>query len=173
MKIVIAKSILENILTSSQPFLEKKDTSQITSHVFIKAQNNILTIKATDFEIGLQITSDQVKIIEEGQLTANGKKLLDIIRILKDTDIILQYKNNQLFINQAHSNFKLPTFLANEFPEFPEFENKSNILIDSYTLIQSLKKITPSIDTNNPKFELNGALIDIKNNGINFVSNRY
>ncbi len=37
-------------------------------------------------------------------------------------------------------------------------------------MIESLKKITPAADTNNPKFELNGALIDIKTNQINFVA---
>ena len=39
MKITIVKSILENILLSAQPFLEKKDTSQITSHIYIKVEN--------------------------------------------------------------------------------------------------------------------------------------
>ena len=34
---------------------------------------------------------------------------------------------------------------------------------------RSLKKIFPSIDSNNPKFELNGAFIDIKQNYINIV----
>ena len=34
---------------------------------------------------------------------------------------------------------------------------------------RSLKKIFTSIDNNNPKFELNGALIDIKQNYINIV----
>ena len=36
-------------------------------------------------------------------------------------------------------------------------------------LIQSLKKISPAIDTNNPKFELNGALINIKSDSNDFV----
>ncbi len=170
MKIVIGKSILENILTSSQPFLEKKDTSQITSHVYLKAKNNILTIKATDYEIGLKTTTDEVKISHEGEITANGKKFLDIIRILKDADIVLEHKNNQFHITQAHSSFKLPIFSSNEFPKFPVLEEESKISIDSYTLIHSLKQISSTIDTNNPKFELNGALIDIKENNINFVS---
>jgi DNA polymerase III beta subunit, central domain len=34
---------------------------------------------------------------------------------------------------------------------------------------RSLKKILPCIDSNNPKFELNGALLDIKQNYINIV----
>jgi DNA polymerase-3 subunit beta len=37
------------------------------------------------------------------------------------------------------------------------------------SLIQNLKKISPAIDTNNPKFELNGALINIKNDSTDLV----
>ena len=170
MKMTISKSIIENALTHASPFLEKKDTSQITSHVYLNASDSQLTIKATDYEIGFLVRTNNVKISQEGSITANGKKFLDIVRILKDGEINLEVKNDILHISQAHSNFKLPTFSYNEFPEFPSYEGKARILIDSHTLIESLKKITPSIDTNNPKFELNGAVMDIKKDYINFAS---
>ena len=170
MKITISKSIIENILVHAQPFLEKKDTSQITSHVYLNVSNSILTVKSTDYEIGFLVSTDKLNVIQDGSVTANGKKFLDIVRILKDGEINLEVKNDMLFISQSHSNFKLPTFSYNEFPEFPSYEGKARISIDSHTLIESLKKITPAIDTNNPKFELNGALIDIKQDTINFAS---
>ncbi len=170
MIITIAKSILENILIHSGPFLEKKDTSQITSHVYLSAIDNSLTLKATDYEIGFMVNTSEVQITKEGSITANGKKFLDIIRILKDGNINLEVKADTLHISQGHSNFKLPTFSHNEFPEFPSYEGKARISIESHMLIESLKKITPAIDTNNPKFELNGALIDIKHDFINFAS---
>jgi len=170
MIITISKSIIENILIHAGPFLEKKDTSQITSHVYLNTSNGTLTVKATDYEIGFLVTTKNVNISKDGSITANGKKFLDIVRILKDGDISLKVKNDTLHISQAHSNFKLPTFSHNEFPEFPSYEEKARISIESHTLIESLKKITPAIDTNNPKFELNGALIDIKQNSINFAS---
>ncbi len=170
MIITISKSIIENILIHAGPFLEKKDTSQITSHVYLNASNGTLTVKATDYEIGFLVTTKNVNISQDGSITANGKKFLDIVRILKDGDINLEVKNDTLHISQGHSNFKLPTFSHNEFPEFPSYEGKARISIESHTLIESLKKITPAIDTNNPKFELNGALIDIKLNSINFAS---
>jgi DNA polymerase-3 subunit beta len=170
MKITVSKSIIENILVYAQPFLEKKDTSQITSHVYINVNDSKLTIKATDYEIGLEVSTDKINIVSSGSITANGKKFLDIIRILKDGEINLEVKNEMLYISQSHSKFKLPTFSYNEFPEFPSYEGKSRISIESHSLIESLKKITPAIDTNNPKFELNGALIDIKQDSINFAS---
>lgn len=170
MKITVEKSVLENILLHLQPFLEKKDTSQITSHIFLSTDGRTLTAKATDYEIGLAVETNSLDVEEPGSLTANGKKLLDIIRILKDEKVELDLQKDTLHIRQKRSNFKLPTFKSSEFPTFPSTEGKPNIAIDSHLLIESLKKITPAADTNNPKFELNGALIDIKANQINFVS---
>ena len=170
MKLSISKSILENILIHAQPFLEKKDTSHITSHIFLNLSNSILTLKATDNEIGFQVSTNQIIPFEDGSVTANGKKFLDIVKILKDDEINLQVKNNLLFVSQKNSNFKLPIFEHSKFPSFPIIENEKPIVIDSNILIESLKKITPAIDNNNPKYELNGALMDIKQNKISFAS---
>lgn len=170
MLINISKSTLENILIHTQPFLEKKDTSQITSHILFEAIDNTLNIKSTDHEISLEISLNSIDIKENGRATANGKKLLDIVRILKDGNVTLTSKQNNLHIEQASSKFKLPTFDSNEFPNLPSTENKSKISIDSADLISSLKKITPAADSNNPKFELNGAFLDISDTHINFVS---
>ena len=170
MKITVDKSVLENILLHLQPFLEKKDTSQITSHILLSSDGRTLFAKATDYEIGLEMKTNSVEVEEPGSVTANGKKLLDIIRILKDEKVELELERDTLHIRQKRSNFKLPTYKSSEFPSFPSTEGKPNIAINSQMLIESLKKITPAADTNNPKFELNGALIDIKSNQINFVS---
>ncbi len=170
MKITIDKSVLENILLHLQPFLEKKDTSQITSHILLSTDGKIFSAKATDYEIGLTLQTHAHTVIEPGSVTANGKKLLDIIRILKDEEIELELLKDNLHIRQKRSNFKLPTYKSSEFPTFPTIDEKPNIAINSQILMESLKKITPAADTNNPKFELNGALIDIKTNQINFVS---
>ena len=170
MKISIAKTVLENVLIHSQAFLEKKDTSQITSHIFLETVAGKLIVKATDYEIGLKVETNQVNTLSPGSVTANGKKLLDIVRILKDDAITLDTIGEMLHIQQGNSNFKLPTFNANEFPEFPTIDSKPKINLDSQKLISSLKKITPAIDNNNPKFELNGALIDISASAISIVS---
>jgi len=169
MKIRVAKQVIESILINLQPFLEKKDASQITSHILFTTQNDKCIIKATDSEIGLKIVTDHIMIEKEGSFTAHGKRLLDIIRILKDDEITLELLDNTLVIKQQHSKFKLPTFNPNAYPNFPITENKPQISLDSLSLIQNLKKISPAIDTNNPKFELNGALINIKNNSTDLV----
>ena len=162
MKIRVSKPLIESILINLQPFLEKKDASQITSHIYFEAKNDTVTLKATDGEIGLVINSDNMIIEDEGNFTANGKKFLDIIRILKNEEIILELVESNLNIKQDKSKFKLPTFNPQNYPSFPLIEDKPQITLDSINLIKGLKKISSAIDNNNPKFELNGALLDIK-----------
>ncbi|MCH9739730.1 MAG: DNA polymerase III subunit beta, partial [Epsilonproteobacteria bacterium] len=152
MKIRVTKQLIESVLINLQPFLEKKDASQITSHVYIEAKNDNCIIKATDSEIGLLIQTENVIVEHEGTITANGKKLLDIIRILKDEEIILEQLNDNLNIKQNKSKFKLPIFNSENFPSFPVIENKSQISLDSINLIKGFKNISSSIDNNNPKF---------------------
>jgi len=169
MKVLINKNVLESIVTNTNPYLEKRDLSAITSHIYIAAKNGVLNIRATDHEIGLAYKLSNVKITDEGYATANGKKLLDIIKSLKDDEVILETVNNYLYIKQKNSKYKLPMYKFEDFPEFPSSEGKSKFDVDAVMLGRSLKKILPSIDSNNPKFELNGALLDIRQNFINIV----
>ncbi|MDR1976194.1 MAG: DNA polymerase III subunit beta [Campylobacteraceae bacterium] len=170
MKVVVAKSVLEIILTNTQSYLEKKDLSQITSHVLLHAENGTLRVKATDFEIGFSYLSSEINISEDGYATANGTKLLQIIKSFKEDEITLETINNYLYIKQKSSKFKLPMFNHLEFPSFPDIEDKPKFDINAEDFVKAVKKITPTIDNNNPKFELNGALIDIKPTFVNFVA---
>lgn len=170
MKFTVNKVILENLLTALQPFLEKRDNSQITSHILITASGDTLQLKATDSEIGLSLNTKETTILEEGSATANGKKISEIVRSLKDDEIVLELIDSNLYLKQKSSKYKLPTFNAEEFPAFPAYDNLPKIGLNSQDLILAFKKVSPAIDTNNPKFELNGALLDIKTGGVNIVA---
>ncbi|MGB3750086.1 MAG: DNA polymerase III subunit beta [Arcobacteraceae bacterium] len=170
MKFTISKNIIENIVSSMQPFLNKKDSSAITSHIYMEVLNANLIIKSTDYEMGCEAKVADITDIIDGKSTVNGSNLLNIIRRLKDDDIIFEVMDNNLNIKQKRSNFKLPMYNANEYPDFIKLDNLKSLNINTINLIKSIKKITPSIDNNNPKFELNGALIDIKSQKINFVA---
>jgi DNA polymerase-3 subunit beta len=167
MQIKIEKPLIESILSNILGFTEKKDNTQITSHLLIKA-NEKLTIKATDKEIGIKITTD-CEIIQKGKITINAKKFNDIIKALKNKEIEIISENNKIIIKQDTSIYQLISFDPNQFPEFPNTNNLEKIDISIEEFQDAIKKIYPVIDTNNPKYELNGALFDLKEKS-NFVS---
>ncbi len=170
MIIKVNKNVLEHILINAQSFLEKKDASSITSHLLLAVYEEKLEIRATDFEIGILMFSQNISVEQPGTATANGKKLLDIVKILKDEDITLKTEDDFLYIEQEKSKFKLPMFNAQEYPAFPTIDNKARFEIEPVQFLHSIKKISPAIDTNNPKYELNGALIDLQEEKINFAA---
>jgi len=170
MKFTTNKGKLEIVIASMQPFLEKKDSSAITSHIYLEVNENALTIKSTDYEMGLEATIHDLSSSENGKATTNGANLLNIIRRLKNEDIIFEVIDDNLVIKQNKSSFKLPMYNPDEYPSFPDLNILQSLNIDSFNLIHSIKNIIPAIDNNNPKFELNGALIDIKDSKINIVA---
>jgi len=170
MRFTITKNVIENVIASMQPFLEKKDASAITSHIYLEVNTSGLILKATDYEIGLESHIDNINESESGKATVNGSNLLGIIKRLKNEDIIFEVSANNLVIKQNKSTFKLPMYDANEYPNLVTATETNKLEISTLNFITSIRKITPAIDNNNPKFELNGALLDIKNDKINFVA---
>jgi DNA polymerase-3 subunit beta len=168
MHIKIEKSLIESILSNILGFVEKKDNTQITSHILISANDNKLIIKATDKEIGIKITIE-CEILQKGNFTINAKKFNDIIKALKNKEIEIFSEKNKVIIKQDTSVYNLISFDPNEFPEFPNTNNLEKIEINIDEFQDAIKKIYPVIDTNNPKYELNGALFDLKEK-TNFVS---
>jgi DNA polymerase-3 subunit beta len=167
----IPKSKLETHIVNSQPFIDKKDISQLTSHIYLEAKENKLIIKATDYELYLQIEINDIEVIEEDKVTLQAKRFLDIIKRLKNENINIFFENNKVTIKQQNSIFKLLSYEAEQFPNNEAIIDKNQqIKIHSKTLIDALKKVAPSIAVNNPKYELNGTLIDIRDDEIKFVS---
>ena len=167
MKIKTEKPQVENILNQLISFAEKRDNTQITSHILITA-NSGLILKATDKEIGLKIKTD-ANIIKNGEITINGRKFLDIIKTLKNKEVEIEENDGQIIIKQDNSIYQLTSFNTKEFPKFPDTQNLNKLEIKIDEFIDAIKKIYPVIDTNIPKYELNGALFDLKENS-NFVS---
>ena len=167
MHIKIQKPVFESIINQAVAFADKKDNTQITSHILIIANENLI-IKATDKEIGIKIRT-KAKILEKGKATINAKKLNDIIKTLQNKDIEIKKENDQITIKQDTSIYKLSSFNAEEFPEFPNPDNLNKLNIKNEEFIDAIKKVFPVIDNNNPKYELNGTLFDIKDK-TNFVS---
>lgn len=167
MKFTVRKDSFETVLTHLQAFLDKKDSSQITSHIFIQTQGDQIVLNATDYEIGLE-TKINIKKDLDGSATVNGKKILDIIKSFKDEEITLETDSQVLHIKQKKSKFKLPMFDSNEFPK-TIYNTDQKVNISTKNFISNLKKVLPVI-SNNQKIALTGALLELKDYHLSFVA---
>ena len=171
----ISKSLLENYINKINPFLEK-EINEIYSHIHISTENNTLTLKGSDFEIGLKINSKEVKIIQEGAITCNGKLFGDIVHILNNNENIkIQGQDNNLVhITQSNSEYKLQsfdpsTYRVDLFSNLDD-QNFTNIDIDFFKLCSIFKQVLPAISNDPVKNSLGGILLDFSQDKLTLVS---
>lgn len=184
MKFIITNSVFDNLISALQPFLDKKDKSQITSHIYIEATDKELICKATDYNIGLITKTDAVQIDEPGKITVNGEEIMAYIKVLKDENLTITTKyttenendDNDSFesyfeIKQGSRKRKFYVFNAEKFPEFPDYSTFNKMEINALEFISSFSKILPAIDVaSGNKRELTGALLNIEKNSYSFVA---
>ncbi|MDU7692668.1 MAG: DNA polymerase III subunit beta [Helicobacter sp.] len=176
MKFTIKKIDFEIALNNLQSFLDKKD-HQITSNVHFEINDEILNLKATDGEIGIE-TKIKISNVESDikEITVNGREILKTIRVLRDENIQIEIEDKNLKISQGSFISKMQIFNPDEYPinEYPKNINENSEIkslnIDSKNFIKNIKKIIPAIKIDNQKMSLNGALLEIRDYNFNFVS---
>ncbi|MFT5388040.1 MAG: DNA polymerase-3 subunit beta, partial [Candidatus Omnitrophota bacterium] len=130
MKIKISKEDLFTNIQTVQNIVSPKATLPILSNILIETKDNVIKLNATDLDIGISCELP-VNTVEEGAITIPAKRFSDIIKELPSGDVTIHAKkNNQIDIEGNNCRFKLIGLPKDEFPKFPEFNNKEVIKID-------------------------------------------
>ena len=158
MQFTISRDTFLKGLAKVQGIVEKRHTIPILANVLIESKNNEITITATDLEVGLK-SKYPAKVIEEGKITISAKKLYEIIKELPDEEITFNSKSNfWVEIKCSKSLFNLVGLAPEEFPKFPEIEQKKNS-INKNNLNEMIEKTLFSVSNDETKFNLTGIYI--------------
>jgi DNA polymerase-3 subunit beta len=134
------------------------------------AENDTLTIRATDLKSGLKTKVEHGIMIEQsGKALVNGVEFINILKAIKRDNVVLQKMSSFLQIKQGRTVLSIKT-IEGELPKFPKKDEKSSIKFDGEILKDAFSKISVAIDSNSPKYEITGGLISITKEGIKFVA---
>ncbi|MFK0446869.1 DNA polymerase III subunit beta, partial [Campylobacter jejuni] len=107
MKLSINKNTLESAVILCNAYVEKKDSSTITSHLFFHADEDKLLIRASDYEIGINYKIKKIRVETRGLATANAKRIADVIKTLNNEEVVLETSNNFFFIRKKSTKNNL------------------------------------------------------------------
>ncbi|MBP9853892.1 MAG: DNA polymerase III subunit beta [Candidatus Omnitrophica bacterium] len=170
MKFKVTKENLVKGIQTVQNVVSNKITLPILSNILIETKGNVLQLNATDLDIGISCEIP-VETVEEGAITIPAKRFSDIIKELPGGDItITTKKNNQIDIEGKNYRFKLIGLPKDEFPKFPEFNNKENVQISQNTFKEMLKLTSFAVSHEESRYVLNGVLLEINNNIMRIVA---
>jgi len=121
MKFTCSKEALLKEISIAQEIISSKNAISILSNIYIEADNNSLTIKATDRYVNFQ-TEVPVTVVEPGSTTVYGDKFLGIISTFPHEEIEFSQKENTAVIKPTtlkKPEYKLKIITSDKYPEFP------------------------------------------------------
>ncbi len=156
----VARENFLHAISAQQNITSKKGTLAILSNVLILVEQDRIIMTCTDLEIGLKQTLP-AEVIEQGNITLPAKKLFEIARESNSETISFQeQENNWVEIATGSSLYKLAGMVADEYPQFPEYDEAAMVEIDASVMADLIDKTIFSIATDNENiYSLTTALI--------------
>lgn len=123
MKFSCERSILLKEIAIAQEIVSSKNAISILSNVLLEAENDTLSIKATDIKVNFE-TKIPVTVIEPGSTTVFCDKLLGILNALPDGELEFDQVDIKITIKPSFKKikFQLKSIAADKFPEFPSVD---------------------------------------------------
>jgi len=161
MKIKIQKNVLLTTLSRVQGIVEKNSIKPITSNALIKAFENKMTVSATNLQIAIKTTCNEIKIEKEGQISVNAKRLFEIIKQLPEKEIILEEKENfHISISSGKAIVEMIGLPPEDFPDFMEEEKENYITWEKNKFLSMINFSSFSISRDDSKANICGSFIE-------------
>ena len=147
-----------------------KTTNPILEGVRLVAEENELTLSATDLELSIE-KKIHADIKEEGEIVVPGKFFSDFVKKLTNEKIELTLnEKNQLVIKYIDSEGSIACYNADEYPGFKKIDTNSYFGITKQNLKNLINKSIFSVAVDDSRPILKGCLFEIGEQSISSVS---
>ena len=169
MIISLLREKLYEILQVVTNICPRKHDLNILNYFYLEAKNNEIYISATDLELNYQ-TRFPGRIIQEGKVLIPAKQFEKIIENFYEDEVILEAKDNVLFIKGEKSLSSLPGLLEEEFVTFSEISYDNYFEIDNDIFEDYLQRLWPIFLTSDLRPEYSGIYFDFDQERLNLVA---
>lgn len=170
MKITIERNVLLNVLKHTTGIVERRNTIPILSNVLISANKDNVTFVTSDCEIEISECVN-ANVQDVGSVTIPSQTLFDIVRKIKNDDVIIETKENgQVSVSSGRSKFKLSTLPVEDFPVMPANKWDCFFSINSCEFGSMLDRVKFAISIDEARYYLSGIYIHTSGDVIKCVA---
>ena len=169
MKFSINQSELQNALSVVLKGIATRSTLPILSGIYFEANQDHLTLQATDLELSIQYTVPAL-IEEEGKTVFPGKLLSDIVKNLPDAAVHAETSDDSAIITCDTSSFSVKTLDAEDFPGFPQVDTNQTISIPFSQFSSMVKHVARVVSKDESRAILTGVLITLEGESLKMVA---
>ena len=161
MKFVSNKADLVKEISVAQEIISSRNTLSILSNVLMEANDNALSIKATDLKVSFE-TIIPVETSEPGTITVFCDKFLGILRSLPEGDVEFEQQDQRLDIRPMFKkiDFQLKSIASDKFPELQEISDDSYFELPQRDLLDMIGQTIFAISDDETRYFMNGVYME-------------
>ncbi len=161
MKFQMPRDVMFKVLQQLSGVVERRQTLPILGNILVKAEDETVTLVATDLEVEL-IVKQSCEIDTNGETTVSARKWLDICKSLADDVIVTVSQNDDRVTLQAgRSRFTLSTLPPAEFPMIEEITAQTRFSLTQSDLKKVLNATHFSMAHQDVRYYLNGLMMEM------------
>jgi DNA polymerase-3 subunit beta len=136
-----------------------RSSVQILAGVLLEASGSEVRLAATDMELSLR-TSLDAQVESEGSVVVPGRLLVDIARLLPDSDVQLEHRVEEgvLGVTCGTASYRLHTYSAEDFPRLPDVDDSQLFTVDAEALLETVSQVSRSASRDESRPVLTGIL---------------
>ena len=144
MNIECVKEKFVKALSKAEKVTGRNITLPILSCVLLEAKDSVLTIKATNLDLGIEIKLP-VKVIKPGSVAVPGSILSNFVSNLNnEKNISLEVVDGNLKITTSHSHSTIKAFPIDDFPSIPKVSDATTFTFNTQDLLKGFKYVAYS-----------------------------
>lgn len=171
MKFTCDRSILLKEISIAQEIISSKSTISILSNIYLEAENDTLTIKATDVKVNFQ-TQVPVSVLANGATTVYGDKFLGILTSIPDGELEFEQNNAKITIKPTSRKikFQLKSIGSDKYPEFPVASGSTQFEMPIKDFKDMIQQTVFAVSDDETRYFMNGVLFEKNENKLVMVA---
>jgi DNA polymerase III subunit beta len=159
LRITCGRDELVQALSVVSRAVSTRTTVLVLSGVLLRAEDGRLHLAATDMELSLRASLD-AQVEEEGAVVVPGRLLMEIARLLPESDVQLEYKLEEA---SAHivcgpATYRLHTYNVEDFPKLPDDDQAGMFTVDRDAILDTVARVSRSASRDESRPVLTGIL---------------
>ena len=170
MKVIFNRAALAQALALLTSVVPTRTPKPILKCVKITAENDLLTLSATNLESGIQYSLQQAQIDQPGQIVIPADRINAIVRESLDETLTLTADQAECKITGLDSEFTIYSHDADQYPAVPGFEGDPHLEITLENLQSGIERCLFATAKESTRYALNGVLWEIQNKKLSMVA---
>jgi len=170
MKVICNRGALLEALNVCGNVVASRTPKPVLQCVKLSAADDRLTVAATDLEVAIRYSDNQVQIEQAGETLVPADKFRDIVRESVDDTLSIEITNDTANIRGQDSHFKIFTLRPEDFPPVPDFEGEASLEIAGGLLKQLVGQTLFAAAKESTRYAFNGVLLVAKAKKVSLIS---